>query len=273
MKKTHPFLHLSALALATSVLSSSLSAQTLFQDDFSSGVLTGYTITPSTATATNGVVIVDGATTPANPFAGNAIRVFDTSVSANTFVQRNYSSGADPLQLFQFDAAISAGAASSGNDSIRFRVSNQSVDLTSNTNAPFELELRMNGDIRAAGETASTFAAGTVAGSLISIYTNTATISSTGIDLAGNSLTLNAGHFAVYTGTTQQAILQFNSASTGFTQASGLGRFGFVSGSGATGGDYIFDNLAINAIPEPSSLILILGALATGAFMKRRQRP
>jgi hypothetical protein len=130
----------------------------------------------------------------------------------------------------------------------------------------------MNGDIRAAGETASTFAAGTGAGNLISIYTNTATTSSTFTDLAGNSLTLNAGHFAVYTGTTQQAILQFNSASTGFTQASGLGRFGFVSGSGATGGDYIFDNIAITAVPEPSSVALILGLLAVCIFMRRRQR-
>lgn len=256
-------LHLSYFVATLAMLTLPVGAQVIYSDDFSSGTLTGYNVVPAVATANNGAVIVNGFTTPANPFSGNAVRVYDLSTSASTTLDRNYSTTAT-LQFIKFDAAISSGAAASGTEAITFRVTNENQAITSSTNVAFSLDLRMNGDLRVqvgstgVGTYSSIF---DTAGTSISLYINTAASSVNFTDFLGDSLTLNSNQFALYADGVYLSTFNLYTAG-GFVAAEGIERFGFTSSSAASGGDYIIDNISIVAIPEPATISGLLAGMA-----------
>ncbi|QYY36892.1 hypothetical protein [Ruficoccus sp. ZRK36] len=259
--------------LITSLLTASsvLSAQTIFSDNFNSGGFSGYDVTPTVSDENRGVVIVDEESTPANPFSGNAARVYDLS-TASVFLENDYTSTASTqlVQLFTFDAALAVGS-STTDGVLSFRLTNEGGSTSSKDNCVFDIQLRQTGVFYVYGATSNGFSnVMDTSGVNIAVYTNSSTSSITLTDMASNELTLGAREFAVYIDGENKGIWGFRTGST-YDPTEGIGRFGFVSSSSATGSDVIIDNIEISAIPEASTSALMMGA-AIAMFLMGRKR-
>ncbi|WPJ97843.1 hypothetical protein SH580_08980 [Coraliomargarita algicola] len=247
-----------AASLMLSVLS--ISAQSIYSDDFSSGGFSGYTVS-SSANADRGAVIVDETTTtPTNPFSGNAAHIYDFKDGSAIRVQKDYTLTASTqlVQLIQFDAAL-ATAADTTDGTLVFRVANAGTSISSQSNSAFELQLRQTGVLAIYGATNNGFSDEiNVAGSSLSIYANSSSDTIVMSDLADNELTLQANEFAVYSNGSKLGVWGF--FSNNFSSSDGIGSLGFVSNTATNGTNVIIDNISVTAIPEPSATTLLMGS-------------
>ncbi|MBC2600236.1 hypothetical protein [Puniceicoccus vermicola] len=250
------------------------SAQSLYFNDFSVGDFNDFTsVSPSAENSDRGAVIINESSTPANPFSGNAMNIYDVDSGVGVYVQNDFTSSASSnlVQFMTFDAALSTNKGTS-DGILSFRLTNEGISSSSKGNCAFDIQLRQNGQVSVYGDTSNGFSNRiSTGGTQFSIYTNSGTSTVVLSDINGDDLTLSGSQFALYSGTEQLGIWGYLT-DTIFDAADGIGRFGFLSASSNVGSDVIIDNISISAIPESASSALVSGIAAILMMIFNRRR-
>jgi len=210
-------------------------------------------VSPATATASAGVALVDASTSPANlAGSGSGLRFYDHSVTVGVRALQDlalpmafkleiafYNNNEDTVDTFHGPA---------------LRFGNTGAGLSSSTNATFYINFRKDSAIRAyygANAFAEVRAAPGVA-HVLTLYVNADPAASVTYEGPSATRTLAPMSYDAYVndiriGSTTSGMAFMNPS--GYTQANGIGRFGFTTASTHTGADFSFDNLIISPIP------------------------
>jgi PEP-CTERM putative exosortase interaction domain len=278
----------------TSLISISLSATVfgqIFTEDFESGQITGEApagapvIRPTTNTATSFTKIVSGVNNTAGGGVGNAVQIYDNDSGAAGLEYDFVGSTGEQLSAFQISFDFSQNSAGAGNsEEIYFGAGEyngtSSTRMNANARRFFEVRFMEDGtlDIVSSSES-STGNSINLGGNTIQIFVNdydsqtvtyTSPETSTGVALAANSVAyyLNGTLLLSTTLDTADATV----AGTVGTTENNFGRFGWYSGTTAVGNDYIFDNISLSTIPEPSSVTMLIGLGSIALILTRRRR-
>ena len=235
----------------------------LFQD---AADLTNFVVPSTTTSATADVIVVDGSSTPASVFGGDAIRVYDADTSKRPALNYDASNPfGQPIKI-SFDVNFA-----SGNSNIMFRIGPAASGVGTKSNTTVGVQLASSGTIVAEGSTNTNFSSQFSLGTSFNfavIYNNSATpldlTSEGGPVLAANTWAMFkdgaqiGGTFAETTG--------------GLNPAQG---FAFLSGTGSASiMEVQYDNITLETIgvPEPSTYAAILGFLALAIVLRARTR-
>ncbi|RME69028.1 MAG: hypothetical protein D6781_09565, partial [Verrucomicrobia bacterium] len=140
-------------------LSVRLMGQTYYENDFESdtaGEQPGGDITfsPSSNTATNGAMVLDATTTPASPFPGKSLYVYDLdgdgSAGTPTHMRFAFNGGANVSNVrvdFEFQRAFAPADPNDSDTRIQVAVGRAGDSLNNSDFRPFELRLQNRGQI------------------------------------------------------------------------------------------------------------------------------
>lgn len=139
---------------ATMAAASFVNAQTYFEEDFESDTVgeqpgAGFTFSPSSNSATNGAVVVDGTSTPPNPLSGQSLRIYDASGGDPTHMRTPFNGGTNVSNLrvdfdFQSDLAIDE---TDTDTRLHFAVARAGDSLNNSDFRPFEIRIQNNGTL------------------------------------------------------------------------------------------------------------------------------
>lgn len=213
-------------------------------------------IAPSSATANEGVVLVDATTTPPNlAGTGSGMRIYNyppTAVNVRAFQEFALPGG------FRFEVTFYNNNSESENawHGPRLRFGNTGGSLQTGSHAAFEILFRKDDRVRAAsadGDTEMTFAPATA--HVLTLYVNPRTSGQITYEGPTSTRTLDPMSYDAYVngvlvGATANGMPFLNGAD--YNEALGIGRFGWNISSAHYGGDYTFDDLSISLIGSPT---------------------
>ena len=174
---------------------------------------------------------------------------------------------------------------------LRFRMANQGDSITSESRSAFSVSWQVDGKLTAkyqdpnsTGGVATLSSDPLVGAQDISLVINPSDTNSFAYNFFGVARTLNPLSYDVYVNGSLFNVdagpnpdfdngLEFTlgKSAGNYDPALGLGRIGIVgSSSGDFGPDYLFDNVILDTIPEPSSVALLLGSVLLLAGSARR---
>ncbi|MEX0321592.1 MAG: chondroitinase-B domain-containing protein [Puniceicoccaceae bacterium] len=144
---------LAAGAIGSSLLGQGVLFETDFESDTAGAQPSGpWTFSPSSNNATNGSVIVDAGTSPANPMTGKSLYVYDQKGDGSsgdpTHVRRDINDGVNVSAArvsFDFRRMYEA---SDSDTRVHFSIGPSGLSLNSSSNRLFEARVYNNADIR-----------------------------------------------------------------------------------------------------------------------------
>ena len=292
-----PYLWSAFLAVFFIGMTSTLSAQTLFQDDFESDTVgtqpSNFTITnPATNTGAtddppvasdggpSGAIIVPFGPVSNLAGTGNGLRIYDFNSTGNSTGNVSISTDFTSTGLMRFDFNFSSDqfTGTSGNSFIRVGFGRTGMNVASNGSTGVMGRVVIS---RTGGST-STFRVRddttdiTVVNDFtlqsvhqVSIFANSDD-SSTVNYVFGGSQSIAANTYDVYfDGVLVADDFDFRTGSTSGTDD--IASIGLATGGSQTGPDWIFDDLVVS-VPEPSSAAFLgFAAIALGLFRRRRR--
>lgn len=236
----------------------------------------------------HGIINVDSGSKPAGFGTGDVARVWDLSVTDKPEVQADISPRTKP---FRIDFESYDESANDSSNAIRFRVANRGKSITSESRSAFSFSWQADGEITAKSEggggSVSTMSSDPIVGaSAQTLIINPSTTDTYVYSLFGENRTLNPLSYDAYidgvlfnNDNTPDEIngLEFTltKSPVDFVPANGIGRIGLVGSSNSgLDPDYLFDNITLTdlvmGVPEPSSLILLIGSVMFMAGSRRK---
>ncbi len=257
-------LKLASLGLAMSHLFiSSAAGVTFFETDFEAEVVGSapaagvLDLSPDSPEANQGVTIVDGASTPASPFGGKSLYIYDLDDGGNVRYVADIDNGDNVSSLqvdfdFAVDPAITGPASST---EINFTVGMAGVPLTSSSRRAFEFRILQDGglDMRSEGVSTEIGTFSTADTHHMTVLLNSDDAASLDYDADGvGSGTLLPNTFHVYVNGTKLGEYDFfldpsDEAVAYNTGLPDLGRVAFYQDTGSVGA-LIVDNLKIQDV-------------------------
>jgi len=148
------------LTLLASVISvTALQAQTYYENDFESDTVGAQpagdiTFSPGSNTAENGAVVIDSASTPANPLTGQSLYVYDLNgdgaSGVSTHMRFPFNGGTNVSNVrvdFDFQRGYAAASVDDTDTRVHFAVARAGDKLNNSDFRPFEIRILNNGNL------------------------------------------------------------------------------------------------------------------------------
>jgi PEP-CTERM motif len=278
--KSWPKIRLATLAVSIAAIAATgtSSGQTLFSQDFSSSSTVSSYVSSSSPTTGQFNSIGAGASNTAT-ISSSALVFNKTGNTSSGFVRTTDFSTTPSALLFSFDLNVTGNSVSetSSTNVILQLGSGFSTSVGAEANSAVHSRIAINWtatsghwSIRRGGVTGTSAVSGNYTGSqTVRWYVNndTTSISYRGPDNLIYSLASDT--YDVWIGLTRETNLTSVGATSGTVA---LNDFKFAYNSAGENASITLDNLAITAIPEPSTYTAILGVLALGGVATRRRR-
>jgi poly(beta-D-mannuronate) lyase len=225
----------------------------------------GYTFSPGSNTATNGAVVVDDTSDPANPLTGQSLYIYDLSGDLSsgdpTHTRRSFNNGQNVSNVrvdFDFQRAYASTTAEDEDTRVHFAVARAGDKLNNSDFRPFEIRILNNGNlvVNSIAGSANEGPYLTDAPNHLSLLINSHDTNSVDYDdeelgtgtVAPNNLHVFLNNSLVGTYVFHQTPDPTNAPQIDFyAEDNDLGQFAFYQDSKRQGG-IVFDNLVIKSL-------------------------
>jgi len=246
-----------------------LRAKTWYENDFEGDPVgqqpAGFTYSPPSNTGTNGAVVIDAASTPANPLSGQSLYLYDLSGDLSsgepTHVRKSFNGGQNVSNVrvdFDFQRGYASVSADDTDTRVHFAVARAGDRLNNSDFRPFEIRI-LNSGILVVNSIAGSVAVGPYlidAPNHLSVLINSHDTNSVDYDdselgtgiLAPNTFHVFLNNSPVGEYTFHQTPDPTNAPQIDFyAENNDLGQFAFYQDSKRQGG-LVIDNLVIRAL-------------------------
>ena len=273
--------------LGCAALTSGLSAQSYLEVTFEDGTpgespVGNYTLSPSGNTSSNGAVVVDAVTTPANVLAGQSLYLYDLSGDLTTgdptHWRGEFNGGDDVSDVrvdFDFRRGFAAIDQADTDTRFHFALGRAGDSLNNSDFRPFEIRILNNGDL-----VVNSVDGSATAGQHVTTGSNHLTLlvnshDTAAVDYADETLgsgSVAPNSFVVFLNGVSLGPFTFhqtpdpaNAPQVDFrAQNNDLGQFAFYQDSKRQG-ELVLDNLSITALAAPVASVAAPTGLTAGA--------